>query len=454
MAEFKKAVNKVRRRTAANLRNKKAEKEFKKANRRARRMERRGLSVQGFSSYDVTLQYIKQQLPGKFVDFNEQMNEIISTGVDFLSGAVKLENHIHEVLLQAVDLKGLQDLTLSNSEMDELVLKNIRVTDGNSSVGLSDLRVMTRRISPTTIKDIAANPVAPPQPEGYKLAKVQVIPLTDSLYMGLSKKGGFYLREGNYLVPLILEDTTDYVKALKKLNSKAYLKDAVKNIYAFNKFINSMNNGAKFDNDPVKLINSVRVESSTPKSTVSFGAAGVKSNLSPSTSSGQQGNALGDSKPFETKHPEIQATDILAIPRTDTPFEGINKNRDTSWRAAYQRVHSVLPVESQRYYNNAKFNRDLAIAAMAFNESPNRLLENLPSERERLINVANLSLNDKVKFEISTLNAYLRSKGLPEGSSLAKIDQIFTEHPSALSEFKTLMENPQTLHRFAPSLDF
>ena len=91
---------------------------------------------------------------------------------------------------------------------------------------------------------------------------------------------------------------------------------------------------------------------------------------------------------------------------------------------------------------------------MAFNESPNRLLENLPSERDRLIKVANMSLNDKVKFEISTLNAYLRSKGLPEGSSLAKIDQIFTEHPSALSDFKTAMENPQTLHRFAPSLDF
>ena len=91
---------------------------------------------------------------------------------------------------------------------------------------------------------------------------------------------------------------------------------------------------------------------------------------------------------------------------------------------------------------------------MAFNESPNRLLENLPSERERLISVANMPLNDKVRFEIITLNAYLRSKGLPEGNSLARIDQIFTEHPSALSDFKTAMENPQTLYRFAPPLDF
>jgi hypothetical protein len=427
------------------------------------------------TSYDEVFDYIQNKLPGKLVTFTEKLNQIINTGQSFVTEGTKFENEYHDALLHAVDLPGLQELTLSSPDMDELLLRNIKVKEGDSNLDLSNLYVVSRKSSLIEMVGEPTNPVAPSTiSDKYRLARLQVIPLTDSIYMSLSKKGGFYVREGALLVPLVLEDAPSYIKSLKKLDNKSYIKDAVKNIHSFNRFVNEMNNGLKSTNDPDDVINSIKIESATPKSTVVFGAgnstvnysgSGGSSAFSPKISVGtgqrvsiapSSGSNLNSSSTvagdFARLHEDEQGALILGIGRNNSsPFIGITSN-DADWMNAYANVRKALPEHEQKFYFPNLFNRDIALTAALTNDTPKEVIGDTSQARNRLIEIARLPYRKKTQAELATINKFFIANNLPTARNFTEAYNTFNANPGVLSRFRDLAKNPEELYEFSPQL--
>ena len=432
-------------------------------------------------SYDEAFRYIQKDLPNRLELYNKKMNEIISGGQNFITESVKVERGYHDTLLNAVNLQGLHELTLASPDMDELLLKNITVTEKGSTIGLSDLYIVTKRKSSTEVVGYPVNPVSPFPVSNtkIKLARLQVIPLTDSLYMGLSKRGGFYVREENLLIPLILEDAPDYVDALQKLSSPTYMKDAVKNIHSFNKFVHDTNEKMRGSTiSPYAVMGKVKVESATPNSRITFGSGqaaqpsaqqNVKVQVTPTPSQntplsqaiplgGTPGTGATSStvihsetiNSFKDKHPNEQTTEILGFHRGDQqPFPSISHN-DSEWILAFTATKKAML--DSRFYFPQTFDRDILITAAAHGQSPESVISDNTMDRRALIDVANMPLDKKRAYEVALLNRFFKSNNLETANNLPEAYNILTSNPTVYAEWLKLVAEPSKLYSIAPQI--
>jgi hypothetical protein len=441
------------------------------------------INVGGDNPYDIAYRYIQKDLPGKLESFNKRMAGIVGTGANFLVEGEKLESEFHDALLDAVNLRGLHDLTLSSPNIDELLLQNIRVTEGNVTLGLSDLSVATRRNSSLSLNTDTVNPISTSSISGkYRLARLQIIPLTDSLYMSLAKNGGFYVREGTLLVPLVLEDTSDYISTLKKLNSRSYMRDAVKNLHNFNRFVNSMNEGMKNSGSSVNtLLNNVKVESSTPKSTITFGgmssapaAAATNYSQAAATPQGQAkvivlNNGTGFSQGQSNAIPMGDGTgntfrNLSGVPYyqmlttlfgftddTKVPFPNL-EHSSPEWITAFTAAKGSLPANDRSYYGGKRFDADIAIASIAYGQDPLDMVKENPQSRKELLEVVRMSYPNKIKFMLQLVNRFLVGHHLDAAGNLPDAYKTLVSNPNVYQEFLDGIANPKSLYSYSPQL--
>lgn len=438
--------------------------------------------------YEEAYNYIQKELPSKLTKISAETQDAINTGQNFALGSNKVEKQYHDTLLKAVNLRGLHDLTLSSPDMDESLLRNIRVQEDGIDYGMSDLTVIVQR-SPAGNSSLgmAANPVSPTAIAngGYKLARLQIIPLTDNIYMSLAKNGGFYIREQEYLVPIRMESVESYIKTLKKFNSPTYLKDSVKNIHNFNRFVYETTAKLKGTAEsPEDVLRSISISTTTPTSVITYGsnAAGSSTqntyNAPPSAPppnssarptyvppSGQSqatpppsGAAQSNDSDFKNESITNQLSLIAGFGRTTTvPFSGVTHD-NPSWRDMYDSVRNALPENLKRSFYPSTFDTALLIGALSTKRSPRDML--LPfsanTTRELLTKIANMPLYEKTSYLRDTAINFLGSRGIRTDGSLIGIHNAFMQNPEIFSRWKEyISDTSAVLQNFTPPhLDF
>ena len=434
--------------------------------------------------YEEAYNYIQKELPSKLTKISAETQDAINTGQNFALGSNKVEKQYHDTLLKAVNLRGLHDLTLSSPDMDESLLRNIRVQEDGIDYGMSDLTVIVQR-SPggNSSLGMAANPVSPTAivNGGYKLARLQIIPLTDNIYMSLAKNGGFYIREQEYLVPIRMESVESYIKTLKKFNSPTYLKDSVKNIHNFNRFVYETTAKLKGTAEsPEDVLSSISISTTTPTSVITYGsnAAGSSTqntynapppNTPPPNSSARStyvppsgqsqgtpppsGAAQSNDSDFKNESITNQLSLIAGFGRTTTvPFSGVTHD-NPSWRDMYDSVRNALPENLKRSFYPSTFDTALLIGALSTKRSPRDML--LPfsanTTRELLTKIANMPLYEKTSYLRDTAINFLGSRGIRTDGSLIGIHNAFIQNPEIFSRWKEyISDTSAVLQNFTP----
>lgn len=435
--------------------------------------------------YEEAYNYIQKELPSKLSKVSAETSESINIGQNFALSSNRAERAYHDTMLKAVNLRGLHDLTLSSPDMDESLLRSIRVKENGIEYGMSDLVMIMQRSPAGNAKSTTANPVSPSTISygGYKLARLQVIPLTDNIYMSLAKNGGFYVREDKYLVPLRLEDVEDYIKTLKKFNSPAYIKDSVKNIHNFNRFVYETTAKLKSSAEsPDDVLRSISISTTTPTTSITYGSPGAEitqsnnfttssPSITPSNDSGSTAIPLGNSslsassntftqsneKPFIDDHPANQLARLAGLERgIALPFAGVSHDSQ-AWSNMYKAVKDKLPTDRQWAYHPNTFDTDLLIASLNTGQSPKAILTTgFIGNSEMLESIANLPLSTKKDYILKTARNYLSGRGIPAGDTITSVYNAFMNNPKVFASWKeSIAEGVPSLAPYTPErLDF
>ena len=434
------------------------------------------------NSYEQARNYIRAVLPKRFTEIKSSIGELVSEGKTFVVKGQTLEKNYHSVLIKAVDLKNLQELTLSDPAMEEALIKNIRVTSGNSALGLSDLRVITTRDqiarATGTFSHLRVNPTSPPlsndvASEGYKLAKLQIIPLTDNIYMSLSRDGGFYVRNGVYLMPLVYEDTTEYLKVMNKIGTKEYIDDAAKNINGFNNYIQQVSKRVREGyRSPQTAVDSIKTIGS-PKSTILFGRNPTQNppSSTPNSQNSMQGNsqgfqgsgqsslqtddqsmASGRDSNFSSRYLSDQTALIFGFDRnTGDPFSSLNHSAP-DYTYSYNYVKNKLPENVKKYYFDQYFDRDVLLTSAKLGRSPSRV--NDPDFRNEILAIAGIPYQKKADIELAIINRFFNDKNTENVNTLSEAYNLIHEKPNLNSEWARLVKYPDLMNRYARDSDF
>ena len=132
-------------------------------------------------------------------------SQLISANVDITSINGKLDE-MHRRFLNGVNLEVLHDISISNPAFEANLLKAIAASTGDREP-ISNLYIFDGSRISGMVNVLKLN--TPPDKQGEKspaenltrLARLQVFPLTQHIYMSLTTEGSFFYREGSVLIP-------------------------------------------------------------------------------------------------------------------------------------------------------------------------------------------------------------------------------------------------------------
>lgn len=185
--------------------------------------------------------YMQYQFDGDIGAYTTALASILSgeaTGVREYRQMLGYLNGMHQTILNGMNLATFHDLMLSNPRIEKYLLDNgFNVKDATGkSVPLANLKVFDGSSISGTV-NIVTNGNNGKNSDLFSIARLEVIPLTDKIYMSLSSKGGFYYREGDILIPFDRLTEQGFLEEVGALKSNQFITAVKSDIEAFNQQI-------------------------------------------------------------------------------------------------------------------------------------------------------------------------------------------------------------------------
>ena len=171
--------------------------------------------------------YMQYQFDGDIGAYTTALASILSgeaTGVREYRQMLGYLNGMHQTILNGMNLATFHDLMLSNPRIEKYLLDNgFNVKDATGkSVPLANLKVFDGSSISGTV-NIVSNGNNGKGSDLFSIARLEVIPLTDKIYMSLSSKGGFYYREGDILIPFDRLTEQGFLEEVGMLKSNQFI---------------------------------------------------------------------------------------------------------------------------------------------------------------------------------------------------------------------------------------
>lgn len=185
--------------------------------------------------------YMQYQFDGDIGAYTTALASILSsetTGVREYRQMLGYLNGMHQTILNGMNLATFHDLMLSNPRIEKYLLDNgfnVKDATGNP-VPLANLKVFDGSSISGTV-NIVSNGNNGKSGDLFSIARLEVIPLTDKIYMSLSSKGGFYYREGDILIPFDRLTEQGFLEEVGMLKSNQFITAVKSDIEAFNQQI-------------------------------------------------------------------------------------------------------------------------------------------------------------------------------------------------------------------------
>lgn len=157
-----------------------------------------------------------------------------STGVKEYEMMLSYINGIHQTILKGISLETFHDLNLSNPCTGRFLMET--GSDVKDAVGktvpLIDLKVFDGSSFSGRV-----NIVSEKSRDLPSIAGLEVIPVTDKIYVSLRSRGGFYYREGEILNLFDRMAEQRFMEEVWVLKAQSYVDSAKSSISAFNQKI-------------------------------------------------------------------------------------------------------------------------------------------------------------------------------------------------------------------------
>ena len=182
--------------------------------------------------------YMQYQFDGDMGTYTTALANILSggnTGVQEYQLMLSYLNGIHQTILKGMNLETFHDLMLSNPRIEKYLLTNgFNVKDATGkTVPLTNLKVFDGSSISGTVNIVSSGQGG----DLFSIGRLEVIPVTDKIYMSLSSKGGFYYREGDILIPFDRLTEQGFLEEVGTLKSQAFVAAVKSTIGSFNQQI-------------------------------------------------------------------------------------------------------------------------------------------------------------------------------------------------------------------------
>ena len=182
--------------------------------------------------------YMEYQFDGDMGAYTTALANILSggnTGVQEYQLMLSYLNGIHQTILKGMNLETFHDLMLSNPRIEKYLLTNgFSVKDATGkTVPLTNLKVFDGSSISGTVNIVSTGQGG----DLFSIGRLEVIPVTDKIYMSLSSKGGFYYREGDILIPFDRLTEQGFLEEVGTLKSQAFVAAVKSTIGSFNQQI-------------------------------------------------------------------------------------------------------------------------------------------------------------------------------------------------------------------------
>lgn len=282
--------------------------------------------------------YLQNQFASDMLQYQNSLATILNgeqTGINEYQLMLSYLTGMHQTILKGMNLETYHDLLLGNRNVENYLIKklgtirddkgnliridNMAVFDGSGISGMVNLRINGNG------NDKDGNTL--------RIAKLEVIPITDRIFMSLSSKGGFYYREGKVLIPFDRLTEEGFLTEGKILGNPQFLSTVKEKVKEFNQEIDLIDaSGVAIPGDS-SAIENPQLAGYDPD------AGDIKQFLKLINIGDSNGNQGGEDKP--PNNPQSQGSQ--GKDRKDVKDEKYNKHLDWDFVSKFFNIDGYSP---------------------------------------------------------------------------------------------------------------